>query len=337
MSFVHLHTHTQYSLLEAACRPKELAKQSAAWGMPAVAMTDYGNLFGAIEFYFACKGEGVKPIIGLEVYIAPKSRFVKGEDPEAIKMPNRRLVLLAQNYQGYQNLCQISSIGYQEGFYYRPRVDYEVLQKFNEHVIALSGGIMGEVPWTFLNKGPDAALEKIQTFKSLYGDRFYLELNRTGVKGWERINPFLLEVAESEQIKVVAANDVHYMRQEDQVAQEVLICIGSNRTLHDEARFRLGSDQFFFKGPETMKELFSDAPQALDNTLEVAERCQLNFQLKDEKGNQIYHLPTYPTAEGVSLKEELSRVAHQGLGLIPQDSVTISLPTALTLTYQKWI
>lgn len=313
MSFVHLHVHSQYSLLEAACRAKALAKKASDYGMPAVALTDNGNMFGAIEFYFACRDVGVKPILGLEVFIAPKSRLVKGEDKEAAQQPSRRLVLLAQNYEGYQALCRLSSIGYQEGFYYRPRVDYEVLEKYSQNLIALSGGLMGEIPWTFLNRGPEAALEKIELFKKIYGDRFYLELNRTGVKSWDEINPFLLEASEKTGVPVVASNDVHYMSRDGQLAQEVLICIGTNKTLQDEHRFRLGSDQFYFKSPDQMKDLFHDHPAACARTLEIADRCDIKFRLKDEKGAPIYHLPSYPTAAGLSLSDEIARLAREGL------------------------
>lgn len=313
MSFVHLHTHSQYSLLEATCRFKDICSLAAKYEMPAVAVTDYGNMFGAIEFYFAARSAGVKPIVGLEVYIAPKGRFVKGEDPEAAKMPNRRLVLLAKSYKGYQTLCKISSTGYQEGFYYRPRVDYETLREHNEDVIALSGGIMGEIPWTFLNKGEEAALEKVKTFKEIYGDDFYLELNRTGVPEWEKINKFLIETGKQEGIELVAANDVHYLKQSDQIAQEVLICIGSNKTLQDESRYRLGTDQFYFKSTAQMKELFKDVPEAIDNTLKIADKCNIEFHLKDSEGMPIYHLPSYPTQDGLSLKDEMRRVALEGL------------------------
>ncbi len=312
MSFVHLHVHSQYSMLEATCRIKALAKKAAEFNMPAVALTDYGNMFGAIEFYFACKDAGVKPLVGLEVFIAPKSRLVKGEDREAASQPSRRLVLIAQNVAGYRTLCKLSTIGYQEGFYYRPRVDYEVLHKFSNDVIALSGGLMGDVPWTFKNHGPDACLQKIKDLKAIYGDRFYLEINRTGIKDWETINPFLLQAGRDLGVPVVATNDVHYMSPSDQLAQEVLICIGSNKTLQDETRFRLGSDQFYFKSPEEMRGLFHDCPQACDETLAVAERCDLKFTLKDANGSPIYHLPSFPT-EKKSLKEEIRDLALQGL------------------------
>lgn len=313
MSFVHLHVHSQYSLLEATCRGKSLAKKAAELQMPALALTDLGNMFGAIEFYFACKDANVKPIVGLEVFIAPKSRLVKGEDKEAAQMPTRRLVLLAQDYTGYQTLCRLSSVGYQEGFYYRPRVDYETLEKHNQNIIALSGGIGGEVPWTFLNKGPDAAMEKIRTFQKIYGDRFYLELNRTGVKGWEQLVPFLQQASKDTGVPLVVANDIHYLTRDEQMAQEVLLCIGGNKTLQDEQRYRLGSDQFYFKNEDQMRELFHDIPEACERTLEIAERCNLKFNLKDEKGAPIYHLPSYPTTEGVSLDAEIARLARLGL------------------------
>jgi DNA polymerase III subunit alpha len=312
-SFVHLHVHSQYSLLEATCRAKEIAKKAAAYGQPAVALTDYGNMFGAIEFYFACKDAGVKPLVGLEVFIAPKSRLVKGEDREAASQPTRRLVLLAQNYDGYQTLCKLSSIGYQEGFYYRPRVDYETLAVNNQNIIALSGGLMGEVPWTLLNKGPEAALEKVEAFKKIYGDRFYLELNRPGVKAWDQVNQFLLEASEKTGVKTVASNDIHYISKEDQLAQEVLICIGTNKTLQDEGRFRLGSDQFYFKGSDEMRSLFRDLPEACDRTLEVSDRCDLKFNLKDAKGAPIYHLPSYPTTEGLTVDDEIRNLSLKGL------------------------
>jgi len=311
-SFVHLHVHSQYSLLEATCKMKSAAKKAAEMQMPALALTDSGNMFDAIEFYFACKDAGVKPIIGLDVYLAPNGRHVKGENKDD-RVPNRRLVLLAQNYQGYQNLCRISTIGYKEGFYYRPRVDEEVLQAHSEHLIALSGGIMGEVPWTFKNKGPEAALEKIKLFQKIYGDRFYLELNRTGLPAWNEINPFLLEASKITGVPVVAANDVHYLTQDDQIAQEVLVCIGSNKTLHDESRFKLGSDQFYFKSPQEMRALFRDIPEACDRTLEIADRIDIKFKLKDDQGRPIYLLPSYPTEEATGTQGEMRRLSLEGL------------------------
>ncbi|MEK6555028.1 MAG: DNA polymerase III subunit alpha, partial [Bdellovibrionota bacterium] len=312
-NFVHLHVHSQYSLLEATCDPQSLAEKAKELGQTAVALTDYGNMFGAIEFYFAAQKAGVKPILGLEVYIAPKTRFIKGDDPDAAKVPNRRLVLLAQNYEGYQQLCKISSIGYHEGFYYRPRIDDEVIAQHSDNLIALSGGFMGDVPWTFRTHGPEKALERIKFYQKVYGDRFYLELNRTGVKEWDDINPFLIESGKKLGIKCVATNDVHYLNSGEHVSQEVLICIGSNKTLQDPSRFRLGSEQFYMKSTEQMEVLFKDHPEAISNSVEIANRINIKFNLKTADGKPIYHLPTLPTKGGVSLEEEIARLSKEGL------------------------
>lgn len=313
MSFVHLHTHSEYSLLEAACRIKGLAKKAAAMGMPAVALTDNGNMFGAVEFYFACKDNNVKPILGLDAYIAPGSRLEKKQDRDQINTTPRRLVFLAQNTEGYRNLCKLSSIGYQEGFYWKPRIDYEVIKEYNSDLICLTGGLKGELADTFLREGPDAALAKIRQLKEIFGDRLYLEMCRTGVPEWDQINPFILEASKITGTQVVATNDVHYMTPDDQLAQEVLICIGSNKTLSDESRFRLGTDEFYLKKPEQMQSLFADTPEALANTLEIAERCDVKFKTKDESGKPVYHLPTFPTEEGLTLKDEIARKSQAGL------------------------
>ena len=313
MSFVHLHVHTQYSLLEATCRVGKLVKTAAEMGCPAVAITDNGNMFGAVEFYFACKDANIKPIIGMDVYLSPKSRFTKGEDREAAQMPNKRLVLLAKNYEGYKNLCKLSSIGFQEGFYYKPRIDFEVLKQYSEHLICLTGNSRGEIATTLERFGKEAAIEKIKELQAIFPGSFYLELNRTGTPEWETINPFLIEASKIAGAPLVATNNVHYLKQEDQIAQEVLICIGSNKTLQDESRFRLGSDQFYFKSPEQMQALFKDVPEAIENTLKIAEACDVKFKLKDENGKAIYHLPQFPTPEGVNLPEFIREKALQGL------------------------
>ncbi len=312
-SFVHLHVHSEYSLLEAACRVKAIAKKAAQYQMPAVALTDNGNMFGAIEFYFACKDNNVNGILGLDAYVAPGSRFEKKQDRDQISQGPKRLVFLAQNLNGYQNLCQISSIGYQEGFYWKPRIDYEVIEKNNQDLICLSGGLYGEISDTFLKEGPDKALDKIRHLKNIFGDRFYLELCQTGLPVWHQINQFLIEASKITGVQTVAANDVHYMSQDDQLAQEVLICIGTNKTLSDESRFRLGSSEFYFKSSEQMRDLFHDQPEACDRTLEIASRCDVKFKLKDASGKPVYHLPTFPTEDARSLKEEIAIKAFAGL------------------------
>lgn len=313
MSFVHLHVHSQYSLLEASCRISRLVKRSVEMGMPAVALTDNGNMFGAVEFYFACKDAGIKPILGMDVYIAPKSRLVKGEDREAMQMPNRRLVLLAKNERGYKSLCKLSTIGYQEGFYYKPRIDFDVLKEHGSDLIALSGNSKGEIAYALSKGGKEAAIRRIREMQELFPESFYLELNRTGTPEWGDLNAFLIEASRLTGAPLVATNNVHYLEPDDQLAQEVLICIGSNKTLQDESRFRLGSDQFYFKSPEAMRELFKDVPEAIENTLAIAERCDVKFKLKDENGKAIYHLPSFPTEDGRSQAEEIRSMAFQGL------------------------
>ncbi|MCC2680187.1 MAG: hypothetical protein K0R29_2763 [Pseudobdellovibrio sp.] len=316
MSFVHLHTHSEYSLLEAACRVKGIAKKAAEYNMPAAALTDNGNMFGAIEFYFACKDKNVKPIIGFDAYIAPGSRHEKKQDPNTkyseLALGPRRLVLLAQSFKGYQNLCRLSSIGYQQGFYYKPRIDNESLKEYNSDLICLTGGFRGELADIFMKEGGDAALKRLRELKEVFGDRLYLEMCRTRPE-WESINKFILEASKIIHAPVVATNDVHYLTADDQIAQEVLVCIGSNKTLSDETRFKLGSSEFYFKSAEKMHALFKDVPEAITNTLEVAERCDVKFKLKDDKGKAIYHLPSFPTSEGRTVAEEIAYVSKIGL------------------------
>ncbi len=296
--------------------------------MPAVALTDSGNLFGAAEFYFTAKDYDVKPLIGLDAYIAPKGRTVKGEDRDAAQMPNRRIVLLAQNFKGYQNLCKLSSIGYQEGFYYKPRLDWEVIKQYSENLIALTGGSMGEAAYAFTRFGADAALQKIRDMKDVFGDRLYLELNRTATPEWNEIVPFLVEASKITGVPLVAANNVHYLDQADQIGQEVLICIGSNKTLHDETRYRLGSDQFYFKSPGEMQTLFKDLPEACARTLEVAERCDVKFKLKDDAGKTIYHLPYFTSEDGQAPSDLILKMTQVGLQERFEEAEKIGTPVA---------
>ncbi len=316
MSFVHLHTHSEYSLLEAACRIKAIAKKAAEDQMPAVALTDNGNMFGAIEFYFACLDKGVKPIIGFDAYIAPNSRHEKKQDPNQkfseVALGPRRLVLLAQNFKGYQNLCRLSSIGFKEGFYWKPRLDLEVLQQYNSELICLTGGFRGEVADTYLKEGPEAALKKLRQLKEIFPERLYLEMCKTRPE-WNQVNHFILEASKILSLPVVATNDVHYLSGDDQIAQEVLSCIGSNKTLSDDSRHQLGSSEFYFKSQDKMKFLFKDTPEAISNTIEIANRCDVKFKLKDDQGKQIYHLPSFPTTKGRSVFEEIKYRSQIGL------------------------
>ncbi len=309
--FVHLHVHSEYSVLEATPRVKQIAKKAAEMGMSAVALTDNGSMFGAIEFYFACKDAGVNPILGLDAYVC-ENRLEKKADRDAFMGP-RRLVLLAKNIDGYRNLCQLSSIGYQEGFYWKPRIDYEVIKKYSDNLIALSGGNRGELIDTYFKEGADAAEAKAVRLKEIFGANFYIELSRTIHGQGSDIDSFLIGLSRKLDIPVVAGNDVHYLNQEDQVAQEVLICIGTNRTLSDESRYRLGSNEFYFKAPHVMRDLFEDIPEAVTNTQVIADSINIKFNLKDANGKAIYHLPTFPTEAGRTLKEEIAVRSLEGL------------------------
>jgi DNA polymerase-3 subunit alpha len=314
MSFAHLHVHSEYSLLEASARVKGLAKKAADTGIPAMALTDNGNMYAAIEFYFACLDKGVKPIIGLDAYLAPnQNRFGKAADRGEVRRDPTRLVLLAQNINGYKNLCRLSTLGFTEGFYYKPRIDDELLARYNEDLIVLSGGSKGDIIQTFLSQGADKAIERIAFYQKTFGDRFYLELNRTGLPDWKKAEDFLRQVSTDRGIKLVAANDVHYLNQDDQMSQEVLLCIGNNQTLQDEGRQRLGSEQFYLKTPEQMRELFRDLPEACDATLEIAGRCEIKFKLKDAAGKPIYHLPSFPTEHGLTIAQTIEKKSFEGL------------------------
>lgn len=306
-SFVHLHVHSHYSLLEASAQVSDLVARAKSFSMPAVALTDNGALFGAIEFYLACKESGVKPIIGMDAYL------VEGDFREKKERNFQRLVLLAQDQTGYRNLCRLSTIGFREGFYYKPRIDLNVLAAHKEGLLVLSGGIDGLVTQDFLRRGPEKALEKVRHLAQIFPESFYLELNRNGLNEWTTINKFMVEAAQIVGLPLVATNDVYYLNRDDRMAQEVLVCIGTNKTLQDETRFTLGSDQFYFKSSEQMRNLFQDLPQALDATLEIAERCEVKFKFKDAQGKTIYHLPSFPVSQGRTLGEEISRLAHQGL------------------------
>ena len=313
MSFVHLHTHTQYSLLEATCKTEDLVDLAVKYKMPALAFTDYGNMFGAIESYLACKKKGIQPILGIEAFVTD-NRLLKGE--KAAKTTNRQIVLLAKNLKGYQQLCQINTKGQLEGFYYRPRIDMEVLKEFSEHLICLTGGLKGIVPLKFIDQGPEAALAEIRNLKEIYKDNLFLEIQRPNssqsTSQWDEVNKFLLQASKELEVPVVATNDVHFTHKEDAIARDILNCIRTNTVLHEISN-RKTSEEHYFKSSEEMQKLFTDIPQAISNTLEIAKKCQIEFQLEDEKGQPAYHLPSYPTQDGRSLLEEITFQAKQGL------------------------
>ena len=312
-SFVHLHVHTHYSLLKSSCTVSGLVDRCMEYNQEAIAITDYANMFGVLDLYFSAKDKGIKPILGLEIYLAPGSLTDKNPEISGFrKHNNHSLVLIAQDMEGYRNLCRINTTAFQEGFYYVPRVDYATLAKYNQSVMALTGGITGELVQSYLRKGPDPALQVLRKLKEIYKDRLYIELNRLGVGKWDQINTFLMEAGHKESIPLIAANNVHYLKQKDHLIQDVLSCIGTNRTLQDRDRDKLESDQLYLKSSQEMRELFKDIPEACDSTLECSSRCHVEFQTK-RNGRTIYHLPKLKISEGDNPRQELKELSLRGL------------------------
>ncbi len=305
--FIHLHAHSHYSLLEAPVQVPDLVSKAVDLQMPAVALTDLGNMFGAVEFYFACQKKEIKPLIGLEVYLTAGERTEKSLDGMS------RIVLLAQNYEGYQNLCSISSRGFKEGFYYKPRVDWEVLGDHSENLIALSGGVKGLLQVSEEKGGLDKVKESVIKLKELYKDRAYVEILKLGVPDWDKSFAEYQQIAKDVGVKTVATNDVYFLEKKDQLAQEVLICVSSNRTLRDEQRYKLPSSEFYFKSQEQMAKVFSHDSSLVEMTSEIASRCDVKFKLEDSSGKPIYHLPSFPTTEGRTPQEEIKHIALLGL------------------------
>lgn len=303
--FVHLHVHTQYSLLDGAIRIGDLVKKAVEFGMPAVALTDHGNMFGAIEFYLKCQSAGIKPIIGCEVYLAPGSRFVK--ESRGIGDASHHLILLCQNLEGYRNLSRLVSIGFKEGFYYRPRIDKEVLREYSSGLIALSACLKGEVAWLCQGDHMDEARTVAAEFAEMFPGRYYLELQENTLPEQERANRGLLQISRELGLPLVATNDCHYLNRTDAKPHEVLLCIQTGKTMDDPNRMCFSADEFYFKSPDEMAAAFPDVPEALANTLRVAEQCDLSFDFK------TYHFPRYSPPDGKSLEDELTRQAEEGL------------------------
>lgn len=321
--FVHLHLHTQYSLLDGAIRISDLFDRTKELGMPAVAMTDHGNMFGAIDFYTSAKDAGVKPIIGCEVYITPGSRFdrssagrsrnVATQDGEEANHKIHHLVLLCKDHKGYQNLCKIVSQAYLEGFYYKPRADYDLLRKYSEGLIATSACLGGEVGNNFLNDQDDRAVKAILKLKDIFKDDFYLEIMENKLPEQDYVNKKVISYAREHNIQLVATNDCHYLTKEDSTAQEVLLCIQTGKTLADENRMKMSTDEFYFKSPEEMRERFHYAPDACDNTLIIAEKCNIEINWTDDEGRTKYLLPEFEIDTGETADEYFRRVSNEGL------------------------
>lgn len=302
--FVHLHVHTQYSLLDGTNRLNDILKKAKEYKMPALAITDHGNMFGAIDFYQSAYKYGIKPIIGSEVYIAPGSRTDKSP---ANNESSKHLVLLVKNAAGFRNLMKLSSAGYLEGFYYRPRLDKEILARHHEGLIALSACLHGEIP-DFISHGKiTEAREKALEYREIFGPgNFYLELMSNGIPEQQLVNEGLIKLGRELSIPLVATNDCHYLSQGDAEAHEVLLCIQTGKTMDDQNRLRFMTDQFFFRSPEEMRLLFKDTPEAIDNTILIAEKCNLKLDLGS------VNLPKYDPPDNVTLDEYLANISERG-------------------------
>ncbi|MFC1509736.1 DNA polymerase III subunit alpha, partial [Candidatus Omnitrophota bacterium] len=304
--FAHLHVHTQYSLLDGACLIKKLADSVRRMKMPAIAMTDHGNMFGAIEFYQTCMKNGVKPIIGCETYVAPKSRLDK--TVHARGETSSHLILLVKDEVGYKNLMKLVSIGYLEGFYYKPRIDKEVLAKYSEGLIALSSCLKGEMAGLALEGKTGKIKELAGQYREILGkDNFYFELQDHGIPEQKKVNSVLIKLAKELDVELVATNDVHYLTRDSARAHEALLCIQTQTTLEDPKRMKLQTDQFYLKSAEEMKELFKDVPKAALNTIKIAEKCNLELDFTKT------HLPHYAVSEGVTRKKYLRDLCEKGL------------------------
>lgn len=308
--FVPLHLHTEYSLLDGAIKIDELVEQASAYKMPAVAITDHGNLFGVIEFYKKATKKGIKPIIGCEVYVAPNSRFdrsktnMDGLSEEAAF----HLILLAKDRNGYKNLTSLVTKAYLEGFYYKPRIDKDLLEQYSGGLIGLTACLKGEVPYYLQYDQIERAREAALQYKHILGpENFFFEVQHNGMAEQEDVNKKLIGLSQELHVPIVATNDCHYLRREDAKAHDILLCIQTGKTVKDEKRLRMSTDEFYFKSPDEMKRAFRETPEAIFNTRVIAERCNLDFVL----GKSM--LPKYELPNGVSPDSYLEELALNGL------------------------
>ena len=303
--FVHLHTHTEYSLLDGLSSPRALAERAAELGMDALAITDHGTMFGVVEFYKACHAAGIKPIIGVETYVAPKSRLSRNRHDGK----PYHLVLLAQNQTGYQNLLKLASIAQLEGFYYKPRVDREVLAQYGEGLIALSACAAGEVPRLLHEGREEQARAAIEWYREHFPGRFYLELQSHKLPEFDAVYRRIVELAREMDVPLVATNDIHYTRREQANAHDVLLCIGTGKTVNEPKRMRMSDPSYYMRSPQEMRELYRELPDALENTVKIAAQCAVEIQFAPP-----YHLPQFPVpVDKGSAEEYLRHLCDEGM------------------------
>ena len=305
MAFCHLHTHTEYSLLDGEASIKKLVSRVKELGMTSCAITDHGTMFGVVDFYRECKANGIKPVIGCEVYVAPGSRFDK---VYGVDNKYAHLILLAENEIGYKNLIYLVSMGCIEGYYYKPRIDKELLRKHSEGLIALSACIAGEVPSRLLNGDRDGAKKTAQEYIDIFGkENYFIELQDHGLAEQKRIMPELISIAKELGVGIVATNDIHYLTREDAFYQDVLMCIQMEKTVDDEDRMRFETQEFYIKSEAEMAELFSFVPEAIENTAKIADRCNVDFDFNTR------HLPKFDVPDGKDSFEYLTELCKSGL------------------------
>lgn len=305
MQFCHLHTHTEYSLLDGEASIKKLVARVKELGMDSCAITDHGSMYGVVDFYREAKAQGIHPIIGCEVYMAPRSRFDKVHD---IDNKTSHLILLAENQRGYKNLIKLVSAGYIDGFYYKPRIDFEMLKEHSEGIIALSACIAGEVPKALLRGDYDEAKKIALKYAEALGkDNYFLEIQDHGLSEQKRIIPDMLRLSEETGIGLVATNDIHYLKKEDAKYQDVLMCIQMEKKVDDPDRMKFETEEFYIKSPEEMASLFEYVPQAIENTEKIAKRCNVDFDFGTR------HLPAYAVPDGKDAFEYLRELCQSGL------------------------
>lgn len=314
--FAHLHVHSEYSLLDGACRIEGLVDRVAALGQTACALTDHGVMYGVIDFYRACKAKGIHPVIGCEVYLAPRSRFdrsyVNGEW-------HSHLILLCENMTGYRNLIHMVSLGFAEGFYMKPRIDMELLRQHSEGLICLSACLAGVIPRALAEGDMDGAYELCEQFLEIFDrDHFYLEVQDHGIAVQKKVNEGLFQLAEELGIGLVATNDAHYLTKKDARIQDVLMSIQMGKTVDDPTRMKFETQEFYIKDADEMAALFPDHPEALENTVKIAERCQVEFEFGK------YHLPEFDVPEGYTALEYLQKLCNEGFAVrYPNDDGTV--------------
>lgn len=323
--FVHLHVHTEYSLLDGLSRIKDLVSAVKSQGGDAVAITDHGVLYGAIEFYKKAKEQEIKPIIGMEAYITESLKKEEGS-----KGQTHHLLLLSKNKQGYENLMELSSIAHLEGFYYKPRIDKEILAKYKDGLIVSSGCMQGEVSYWLKEDNYNKAREVASWYLDLFGEDYYLEIQRHNFRDYlsftqddneikanieksakdeEKVNDGLVKLSRDLGIPLIATNDVHYIKKEDAVAQDALVCISTGKTVDDKKRLRyVDTPDFYLKTPEEMVSLFADLPDAIQNTVKVAEKCNLEIELGK------WYFPKFPLPDGTTAEEQLKKMCYERVG-----------------------